>query len=173
MQITEAYNLAVRYMNEHNLGDWTIEIKELPSRFGLCRYRKKKITLSTMMIYFSTEKQVTDVIKHEIAHALVGYSHHHDKVWKHKCIEIGGNGKRCGEYRPLSKYVCDCTGCGKKYSGLMHKWNNAVCRSCGRSSIRYQLTKEFIAYRAWLKNNKELVSSKGQDATPSQVASSF
>jgi len=36
-------------------------------------------------------------VLHEIAHAIAGVHHHHDKVWVNCCKSIGGNGKRLAE----------------------------------------------------------------------------
>ena len=36
-------------------------------------------------------------VLHEIAHAIAGATHHHDKVWVACCKRIGGNGKRLAE----------------------------------------------------------------------------
>ena len=38
---------------------------------------------------------IKSIVLHEIAHAIVGGHHNHDKVWKDCCINLGGNGKRC------------------------------------------------------------------------------
>lgn len=38
---------------------------------------------------------IKSIVLHEIAHAIVGNNHNHDKVWKDCCINLGGNGKRC------------------------------------------------------------------------------
>lgn len=37
---------------------------------------------------------IKSIVLHEIAHAIVGNCHNHDKVWKECCINLGGNGKR-------------------------------------------------------------------------------
>lgn len=37
---------------------------------------------------------IKSIVLHEIAHAIVGNRHNHDKVWKDCCINLGGNGKR-------------------------------------------------------------------------------
>lgn len=38
---------------------------------------------------------IKSIVLHEIAHAIVGANHNHDKIWKDCCISIGGDGKRC------------------------------------------------------------------------------
>ena len=62
-------------------------------RLGICKYHTKMITLSKEFVEKAQEDMVKDTILHEIAHALTK-GHHHDQVWKAKCVEIGGNGMR-------------------------------------------------------------------------------
>ena len=59
-----------------------------------------------------------NIIIHEVAHAVVGCEHGHNKKWKDKCIEMGGTGKR--SEAPLArkkgaKYKSSCSKCGTSY----------------------------------------------------------
>jgi hypothetical protein len=70
-----------------------------------------------------TDEAIKDTIIHEIAHALTK-GHNHNNVWKRKCIELGGDGQRCGgveKYKDanviaerLEKYTLTCPICNHK-----------------------------------------------------------
>ena len=62
------------------------------SRAGCCNYRKKIIILQPIFVELNNEQDIINLILHEISHALMP-KHHHNKFWKRKCIEIGGDGK--------------------------------------------------------------------------------
>lgn len=134
MDLTEVKNLAIKRIHEHNLFDWTFEWDNAKTSFGCCNYRKKRITLSKILTPHRTYEQINNTILHEIAHALVGAGHGHDKVWRQKAIEIGCDGKRCGEVIKIKgkyKLVCEC--CGKE-TPMFRKPNRSYsCGSCGVS----------------------------------------
>lgn len=153
MEMSEALDLGVRYMNEHNLRGWKFEVNDMTRYYGLCNYQEKTIYLSSYAIFFKTHEEVVDIIKHEIAHALVGQGHHHDKVWKRKCIEIGGNGKRCGSFAFIKKYEVKCDWCGRRYRSANRKKKYGECECGPLGVIQHTPTKEFEEYEAWLKNN--------------------
>jgi|APSaa5957512535_1039671.scaffolds.fasta_scaffold23987_2 hypothetical protein len=62
---------------------------------GICDYSRKVIYLSKALTPLRKEKDVTNTIIHEIAHALVGYDHGHDWYWKEQFVAMGGDGQRC------------------------------------------------------------------------------
>lgn len=154
MEIPEAYDLGVRYMNEHNLRDWKFEVNNTASFYGLCKYNKKTIYLSSYTIFFTTHEEVVNTIKHEISHALVGPHHNHDWVWRRKFIELGGDGKRCGRVMSIKKYEVKCDWCGRKYRSANRKKKYGECECGPLGVIQHELTKEFAEYEAWLINSK-------------------
>ena len=84
--------------NQHNLHGWKVGISyKMTSSAGLCNYTKKIIKLSGCMLRSPnwTNEMCLNTIRHEVAHAICGYKHNHDNVWKCKAIEIGCDGKRC------------------------------------------------------------------------------
>lgn len=94
---TEAY----RRFGEHGLAGWEFQFDGAKRRLGYCNYRRKLISMSLKSSYANDEPVNTNTLLHEIAHALTA-GHHHDKVWKAKCIEIGGDGERLGFEKPLN-----------------------------------------------------------------------
>jgi hypothetical protein len=76
---------------------WRFKFDGATRRFGCCRYYTKMITLSRALCKANGMDRIELTILHEIAHALCP-GHHHDHVWKAKCKEIGGDGKRCYSY---------------------------------------------------------------------------
>ncbi len=141
MQLIEAKNLALNLMREHkllNMG-WTFEFDNARRRFGVCRYRTKKIGLSKHLVSLNDEARVKNTILHEIAHALVGPGHGHNNVWRRKAIEIGCDGQRCYSTKvvetPESRYIAECKGCGKVHK--RHKMTRSLkfgSSSCGTCS---------------------------------------
>lgn len=121
MKVLEAYELATKLLQEHGLRQkgWVIDIDNAKSRFGVCRYYQKEISLSKPLIEANDYVQVVDTILHEIAHALVGPGHGHNSVWKRKCVEIGAKPQRCYSSEDTTlvagKYKAVCGGCGKEY----------------------------------------------------------
>ena len=158
MQLIEAKNLALNLMREHkllNMG-WTFEFDNARRRFGVCRYRTKRIGLSKHLVSLNDEASVKDTILHEIAHALVGGGHGHDHVWRSKAIEIGCNGKRCYSSNevetPESRYIATCDGCGKVHKRHKMtdrlKYGSSSCGTCSNGS--YNPTYKLI----WVLNPK-------------------
>lgn len=99
MDLTKAERLANDLMKKHGIDkDWKFEWSRSVMNFGQakCTWRRgvyhQIINLSKPLTEIRPESEVRMTILHEIAHALVGLEHNHDKVWKAKCLEIGGNG---------------------------------------------------------------------------------
>src|SRR5437867_383020 len=94
MDLYNAHQFARQLMNQYGLHDWTFAFDHAKRRFGSCRHHSKRITLSRMLTFLNTDRQVRDTILHEIAHALT-IGHGHDSVWKAMCIRLGANPQRC------------------------------------------------------------------------------
>ena len=142
MTINQALTLAKKIMYNHTeLRYWNVTLNNRKRSFGVCSYGKQEIQLSSLLIPVMTDEAIKDTIIHEIAHALCP-QHHHDYVWQAKCIELGGNGQRCGgadKYKEgnegmkecqekLAKYTMTCPCCGNK--GYKNRRPTSA-RSCG------------------------------------------
>jgi predicted SprT family Zn-dependent metalloprotease len=76
------------------------------------------IALSAPITLLNSEEKVRLALLHEIAHGLDNNAHGHGWIWKMKCREIGGDGRRvCSRdtVTPEGRYVATCKFCGKKF----------------------------------------------------------
>ncbi len=116
-------------MLKHGLKDWRFGWDRAKKRYGLCHFGRKVISLSFYLTPFCSEKEIENTILHEIAHALVGFRHGHDKVWKTKALEIGCDGKRCGRAVAVEKkFVGTCPKCGAKF--FRNRRSRSSCAKC-------------------------------------------
>jgi len=125
--------LAEALLKQHNLNC----IVDFSSAHYNGKYNRKTntISLSSYVVEHANVEQIKLIILHEIAHALVGIKHHHDKVWKQKCIEIGGDGRRCANFVEMPyKYKLVCEHCGNEYfyfrKPQQRTIKHALCHKC-------------------------------------------
>jgi predicted SprT family Zn-dependent metalloprotease len=95
MELRAAYDLAVALVGEHGLRGWRVELDSAKRRAGVCRFGARVIGVSAPLARVHSEAEVRDTILHEIAHALVGPEHGHDRVWRETARRIGSSGRRC------------------------------------------------------------------------------
>src|SRR5690348_11633135 len=82
-------------MARHGLNGWRLVFDNAKTRAGVCRFDRKEIGLSGPLLALYDIDQVTDTILHEIAHALTGPRHGHDRVWRATARRIGCSATRC------------------------------------------------------------------------------
>jgi hypothetical protein len=115
MNLAKALDLMFDLMRQHGVydQDWRPTFDRSVRRLGNCNYGKKIISLSQHATLVNDEAAVRLTILHEIAHALCGFHEGHGPVWKAKCLEIGGDGKRCGNIavKAPHKYQMWCEDC--------------------------------------------------------------
>jgi predicted SprT family Zn-dependent metalloprotease len=95
LDLTEAKELATGLMARHRLTGWRLVFDNAKTRAGVCRFAGKEIGLSRVLTSLYSEEQVTETVLHEIAHALAGPRHGHDRVWRATARRIGCSGERC------------------------------------------------------------------------------
>ena len=95
MDIRQALTLAEQLVRQHGLDGWSVTFDHAKTRAGMCRPGRREIGLSIPLTRLHSDAEVRDTILHEIAHARVGASHHHDAIWQATAREIGCTGQRC------------------------------------------------------------------------------
>lgn len=126
-------------MKKHKLEDWTFKWnKRSKTCGGQCNHDDKIIQVTLKYALTCSEEDYKNTLLHEIAHALVGKGHGHDKVWKEKAKSIGCNGETCHtveftEYK--YKVTCKCVdrveGYHRMCKSVKDIMNNKVrCTKC-------------------------------------------
>ena len=131
----EARRLARRLLAAHRLTDWSFAFNRSKTSMGLCRYGPRVIELSTHFVERNPAGAVRDTLLHEIAHALVGPGHGHDRAWGEMCLRVGAKPERLSfeADMPEGRWQARCGGCGtlhRKHRRPKHPvgwW----CRHCG------------------------------------------
>ena len=95
MQLDDAARRGRTLLDQHGLHDWSLVFDRAKRRAGVCREGRKEIGLSAPLTEIHPESEVRDTLLHEIAHALVGARHGHDRVWQRTAVAIGCSGQRC------------------------------------------------------------------------------
>lgn len=130
-------NSARSEMDKYGLYDWKLELDYAKVRAGACHFTEKKISFSRHFIKNADQQDINDTILHEIAHALVGPTHGHDKVWKNMAKKIGCSAKRCHTLEfSVYKWIRFCT--NNCWEQRVHRRkSNLICKKCG-SSVQYK-----------------------------------
>lgn len=130
----EIRRLALELMALHGLADWRFSFNNRKRHLGLCRFTVRTIELSVYFVERNGLDEIRDTILHEIAHALVGPGHGHDRVWKQKCLEVGARPQRCIRAdMPRGRWQVRCGGCGRQFCRHRKPKVRAGlhCRLCG------------------------------------------
>jgi predicted SprT family Zn-dependent metalloprotease len=126
---------AVHLLRHHGLGDWSFAFNRRKQTMGLCRYGAKTIELSICFVECNSPEEILDTLLHEIAHALVGPKHAHDRVWQNTCLEIGARPERCGQaFMPAGRWQAECGACGRRFDRYRKpkRPRGWFCGRCGR-----------------------------------------
>lgn len=140
-ELLEVFTDCIRYteglLYEWGLTDWSIKFDRALARAGLCNSGTKTIHMSRHFVARSSKDQIENVIKHEVAHAIVGAHHGHDHVWKDMAIKLGCDGHRCVQAFVPYRYHIKCS-CGKISFGRhrLHKsCMDKVCKACNNKVV--------------------------------------
>ena len=147
MELTKATELALSLMDKHDLSSWGFYMDNAKRRFGCCHYNTRSISLSKELVQANSEDRVKMTILHEIAHALVGHGNGHNRIWKNKCLEIGGDGNRCyttdNTNTIKGKWQYNCINCGR----IVHRHRKIRKQlACGRCCKKYNNNKWSLDY---------------------------
>ena len=91
----EIRKTASRFLANHGLAErgWVFRFDRAKRRAGCCNFNKKQISLAHSFCNVACDEEVKNTLLHEIAHALVGPGHRHNRVWRQKAQEIGCDAK--------------------------------------------------------------------------------
>ncbi|HHW82300.1 MAG TPA: sprT domain-containing protein [Actinomycetales bacterium] len=93
MDLRDVQELAAAEMRRAGLeGTWVYRWDHARRRAGTCRYATNTITLSKPLMALYERAEVLEVIRHELAHAIVGPGHGHDAVWRAMARSLGAKG---------------------------------------------------------------------------------
>lgn len=84
-KVSYAYNLVKEHLGE----EWSFKFMSYKTCYGYCDHVNKIIAMNIYHMTTSNREVLKNTLLHEIAHAIVGPSHKHDKVWREKFIELG------------------------------------------------------------------------------------
>lgn len=121
-------------MDKHGLQLWKYEIKDFKRKHGHCEYGTKTLAFSENLVHNCSLENIKLIVLHEIAHALTP-DHHHDDIWRNKCLEIGGDGRRCsdvekGKEIEAPMYLTCENRCFKQPRFKISNVSGKQCRKC-------------------------------------------
>lgn len=132
MDLPAARDEALALMRAHGLQGWRLVWDNAKTRAGVCNESTRQIGLSRVLTGLHTPDEVRDTILHEIAHALVGVQHGHDKVWRAKALQLGCSGIRCvsgSSAEPRGPWRGTCPK-GHEFQGYRSPQRVTSCRHC-------------------------------------------
>ncbi len=91
MNITRAKIMAKKLMTDHRLIGWRFFFSSEGQEAALTWYDQHVIEFSKVYFKSNNTRWCKDTILHEIAHALIGFEHGHNLVWKAICCQIGAS----------------------------------------------------------------------------------
>lgn len=148
MDRSKAIQLLRAELDKHNLSSWGIRLNQNANApfLGLCSHKDKVIILNAHHVDQHPEAELTNTIRHEVAHAIVGPNHGHDEVWAAKAKEIGcDNVQPCANFS-LSPLVIDAIRSGaeveivvdeqvvRNYSYKITQLKD-ICEKCGKMAV--------------------------------------
>lgn len=142
MKLDDVEDLAWDLMDDHGIATtWSFSFDNAKRRCGQCVHSKRTITVSRYYAEQNGEKEISDTILHEIAHALVGPGNGHGPKWQAMARKIGATPNRCADasvVMPPAPWELVCTeghSLGFRHRRYRHM-NMHVCGRC-RSPLVY------------------------------------
>ena len=134
MEKNELETIAKELLVKHNLSDWKFEWDKRKTRFGVCVYAKRTISISWSLAKINTVERFTNTMLHEIAHALVGSGCGHNFTWRQTAERIGAQPKRCidrNDVTPIPyNYVYVCNKCNSEIGTYKRLRKVSACKKC-------------------------------------------
>ncbi len=144
--LVEIEALAAGLLRTHELASglgpgWRFHFEATANRAGVCHHRTKTIAMAVSFALRAGPRDIRDTLLHEIAHAIVGPTHHHDRVWKAKAREIGCSAERCTTIaHSAGRWIARCASCRRTW--VRHRLTARLRRGvrCGRCGTRLTWT---------------------------------
>ena len=135
-------DLAASEMKWHGLSQqsWAVKYDHARARAGLCDLRAKMLSFSRNLIARESPADMRNTLLHEIAHALAGAKHGHDRTWRAIALQIGCDGKRCHtmELAPAKWFYRCSAGCwqvSRFKRSRLGATSKHTCKICGAASV--------------------------------------
>lgn len=111
MDRSRAALIARNELDKWGLKDWHARINPVPLDSGyqylaLCSYKDKCIILNAHHVDLHDEKELTNSVRHEVAHALTP-GHGHDIIWEEKAREVGCHSVAACSHLSLPAHLID------------------------------------------------------------------
>lgn len=158
MNRQDASNLLRQELDKHNLTDWKVRISNDPNQpyLGLCSYKDKAILLNAYHCEIHPDTEIINTIRHEVAHALVGFSNGHNEIWAAKAKEIGCDNTLPCSHLSLPPHVIDAIRSGANVEMVVEEETQVIrkvkhvvkkleelCPYCGKVA-KERFTKETV-----------------------------
>ena len=115
---------------------WRFEFDRASTRFGLCNFGTRVISLSMPLVALNDEAECRETVLHEIAHALAGPKAGHGPKWAEACRLVGIEPKPCfvadDVEMPPPKYWAVCSSCGSRVPFYRRPSRRGACMDCCR-----------------------------------------
>ena len=130
---------AAAKMAEHLPADelWAFTWIKTKRTLGICDYRLRTVSASSVYIGIATVEQLENTILHEISHAIAGYSAGHGLAWQSACVRIGAEPERLFDASSISPpytWTMNCPSCDGPQRQLFSKPRSRRRESCGHCS---------------------------------------
>lgn len=114
MKVDTALRIARAELVKHGLNDWTIELRRFKTTGGMTYFDDRVIAFGPALIELWTPKQFKEILKHEVAHALAGFSAAHGDKWKQIARAIGCSAEVTHDYPTVpGRWILFCGNCGE------------------------------------------------------------
>jgi SprT protein len=127
---------AARLLAHHDLQPtWSFRFDRATTRFGQCNHRTHSISVSRYLAEKASPHDVTQVLLHEIAHALAGPRSGHGPRWREVAERIGYTGGRTHTVEPAldqPHWVGRCPG-GHEIIRFRRPRKPVSCAQCDRT----------------------------------------
>jgi len=148
MDRSDAIKLLRSTLDAHNLGDWGIRLNQNAAApfLALCSHKDKVIILNAHHVDQHPLVELTNTIKHEVAHAIVGPGNGHNETWANMARAIGcDNVAPCANFG-LNPQVIDAIRSGAEVEIIVNETTvrnydyritqlKDKCETCGKVAV--------------------------------------